>query len=474
MGAMPAGVPVLRPLSVGEILDASFKVYGRNFVTMAKAILVVAVPFGLISAVIRASVSPTVTNVSSLSNPQTNPTPSTSSLAASLTTDLVTILAAAISTAVIYRVVGSAYLGNPASWKEAVRGGFRKAPSVLWVTILPIFGYAVIIAVPVVLIVLIAAHSAGLGVLVGFLLGVPALCALVWFWVVSQLAIPSLMLENYKGTKALLRGARLVRHLWWRSFGCMLLVSIIVGVLSGVVAAVILGLLLAFSSSTLASVAVLFVSGVLTTVLFTPITASAYVVLSIDLRVRKEGYDIQLLASQLGSNPGSAALSFLPRPPAMWGGPTNGWGSPGQPGWGSPTQPGWGPPPQPGWGPPPQGGYGPPPNPGWGPPPQAGWSPPAQPGHGPPPNPGWGPPPNPGWGPPAQPGYGPPASPDLRPPPPLLPGQGQNHDHHERQSAPLTGWVPTGQPEPENPPPLFAPLPSPEDPPRPEGQPGEG
>ena len=461
MGAMPAGVPVLRPLAVGEILDASFKMYRRNFVNMAKAILVVAIPFGLLSALIRASVSPSATNFSSISNPPANPTPSAASVAASLTTELVTILAAAVSTAVIYRVVGSAYLGNPSSWKEAVRSGIRKAYSVLWVTMLSIVIYGVIVVVSVVIIVLVAAHSAGLGVLVGFLLGVPAICALVWFWVVSQLAIPSLMLEGYKGSKALLRVARLVRHLWWRSFGCMLLVSLIVGILTSVVAGVIVALLLAFSNSDVATIAVIFVAGVITTVLFTPITASAYVVLSIDLRVRKEGYDIQLLANQLGSQPGSSALSFLPRPPVMWGGPTNGWGQPGHPGypgtpWAGPWQPGGPQPPaQPGWGPPPE--------PGWGPPPQPGWGPPTQPPG--PRQPGWGPPTQPGWGPPPPPigarhlrGWVPPPSADWRPPPPTgwvqnppapgAMGNGGHEDDHGRNTLPLTGWVPPGQPEP--------------------------
>ncbi|MGO9343443.1 MAG: DUF3824 domain-containing protein [Acidimicrobiales bacterium] len=432
MGAMPAGVPVLRPMSVGEILDASFKVYRRNFVNMAKAILVVAVPFGLLSALIRASVSTSATTISNISTSSTNPTPSASALAANLTTDLVSILAAAVSTAVIYRVVGSAYLGNPSSWREAVLGGLRKAHSVLWVTLLSIMGYAAMVVIPAVVIVLLAAHSAGFGVLAGFVLGVPAICALVWFWVISQLAIPSLMFEGYKGTKALARASRLVRHLWWRSFGCMVLVSLIVGVLSGVVAGVIVGILLAFSSSDLATIVVLFVSGVLTTVLFTPITASAYLVLSIDLRVRKEGYDIQLLASQLGSQPGSSALSFLPRPPLMWGGPTNGWGPTGNQ-WAGPSQPGGPPPPgQQGWAPPPPG--------------QQGWNPP------PPGQQGWNPPTQPGWG-PGQPGWVPPSS-DWRPPPPK----------DWERTAPLTGWVPPGQIEPENPPPLFAP-PAPPPPP---------
>jgi hypothetical protein len=494
MGAMATGVPVLRPLSVGEILDASIKVYRRNFATMAKAILVVAIPFGLISALIRASVSTSGTTISNISNPSTTSTPSASSVAANLTTYLVSLLAAAVSTAVIYRVVGSAYLGNTSSWKESVLGGLRKAHSVLWVTIMSIVGYAAIILIPVVIIVLVAARSAGFGVLAGFLLGIPAICALVWFWVISQLAIPSLMLEGYKGPKAFLRASRLVRHLWWRSFGCMLLVSLIVGVLSSVVAGVIVALLLAFSNSNLATIAVLFVSGVLTTVLFTPITASAFVVLSIDLRVRKEGYDIQLLANQLGSQPGSSALSFLPRAPLMWGGPSNGWGHPGgpwgsgpyqqggppagQPGWG-PAQPGWGAPAQPGhpghpgWGPPPpaQPGWGPPAqpvHPGWGPPPpaQPGWGPPAQPGQ-----PGWGPPPpgQPGWG-TSQPGWQPP-SPESRPPPPTgwerSPPPGQSMNVQAWSPGASSGWVPPGQPEPENPPPLFGQPPAAPAPPPP-------
>ena len=104
---------------------------------------------------IRASVSTSATTISNISNPSTTSTPSASSVAANLTTDLVGLLAAAVSTAVIYRVVGSAYLGNTSSWKESVLGGLRKAHSVLWVTVMSIVGYAAIILIPVVIIVLI-------------------------------------------------------------------------------------------------------------------------------------------------------------------------------------------------------------------------------------------------------------------------------------------------------------------------------
>lgn len=493
MGAMPAGVPMLRPLSVGEILDASFKVYGRNFVTMAKAILVVAIPFSLISALIHASITTTTTTSSGLSGLSGSNTTTSTSVSAAvglLLVELVTIVSAAVSTAIIYRVVGDAYLGQPPSWRVALRGGLRKANSVLWLTFLTIVVYALGIGVTVAAIVLAIQVSPALGVLLGFVLGIPAICAGVWFFVAAQLAVPSLMLEDYRGLKALLRGVRLSRHLWWRCFGCLLLIGLIVGILTDIVSGVALALLLAVAHSKLARVAVYLVTSVLATVLFSPITASALVVLSIDLRVRKEGYDIQLLASQLGPRPGATPLSFFPRPPVMWGGPPSPWAQPGPQGWNQPGPPAWGQPGPPAWG---QSG----PH-AWGQPGPPAWNHPGPPVWGQPTAPGWGPPQPvgpPGWVPPAPPPapsgtqWGPQDPPASPPPPPhqwestSQPPLGLPHPNSvvlppppppPRPTSALTGWVPPGQPEPALPPPLFGPSGSegvPQDPPRTEDHP---
>jgi hypothetical protein len=448
MGVAPAGVPMLRPLSVGEILDASFKVYGRNFMTMAKAIVVIAIPFSLLSAFVRASIPVSTSSSSTFPtiSSNTSSTNSTSAAVASLLVAVVTVVSAAVSTAIIYRVVGDAYLGQPPSWRVALRGGLRKANSVLWLTVLTAVCFALMILVPVVVVVLFAQFSVGLAVLFGFVLGIPVLIAFVWFFVGAQLAIPSLMLEGYRGSKALRRGVSLARHLWWRCFGCLLLIGLIVGILSDIVSGVALVSLLALAHSEVSRAAVYFASSVLTTVLFSPITASALVVLSIDLRVRKEGYDIQLLASQLGSQPGSAALSFFPRPPVMWGGGPSPWATPGSQGWGPPGPPGWVQP--------------------------QGWAQPAAPGWAPPPPgpPGWGPPPpHMPWGPPPYPGQGAPPPPPG-PPPDLSGAQSLPPPPPPHVSGPLQGWVPRGQPEPALPPPLFEPLP-PIPPPYPGDQP---
>src|ERR1700685_3028886 len=59
--------PVLRPLGVGERLDASFKIFGRNFLAMAKAVLVIAIPASVLEVVITLSTAlPQSTSTSSL------------------------------------------------------------------------------------------------------------------------------------------------------------------------------------------------------------------------------------------------------------------------------------------------------------------------------------------------------------------------------------------------------------------------
>ena len=57
--------PQLRPLSVGEVLDASFKVVRQSFGTLALCVLVVAVPLEIISTLIAASTSDNAFNLDS-------------------------------------------------------------------------------------------------------------------------------------------------------------------------------------------------------------------------------------------------------------------------------------------------------------------------------------------------------------------------------------------------------------------------
>ena len=65
---------VLRPLGVGERIDATFKIWGRNFLSMAKAMLIIAIPAGIIEALVVVSEQSSVTTTSVGSSTFTTPT----------------------------------------------------------------------------------------------------------------------------------------------------------------------------------------------------------------------------------------------------------------------------------------------------------------------------------------------------------------------------------------------------------------
>ena len=52
----PSYTPQLRPLSVGEILDAGFRLFNARFVTLVLCVLVPVVPLDILSTALQASV----------------------------------------------------------------------------------------------------------------------------------------------------------------------------------------------------------------------------------------------------------------------------------------------------------------------------------------------------------------------------------------------------------------------------------
>ena len=135
-------------------------------------------------------------------------------------------------------------------------------------------------------------------------------------------------------------------------------------------------LLLSGASFTTSQVANAIATGI-AAVLTTPFTAAVTALIYFELRVRKEGFDLALLAQRMGVAPPPGG--FAPTPWA--GAPAQPWGQPPQPNqpWGAPPPAGawdpmpgaWSPPPPESWAPPPQH----PPAPGWAPPPQSGVDP---------------------------------------------------------------------------------------------------
>jgi hypothetical protein len=107
-------------------------------------------------------------------------------------------------------------------------------------------------------------------------------------------------------------------------------------------AALVAVLLVGGSKSVVATVAAVSVAGAISAILTRPFQAAVITILYYDLRVRHEGYDVALLAEQLGIEPASlpaGSFSLAGAGPESVGQPG------GPPFW--PPPPGWSPPREP-------------------------------------------------------------------------------------------------------------------------------
>ena len=130
----------------------------------------------------------------------------------------------------------------------------------------------------------------------------------VYLYVCFAVAVPVLLTEGVKGRKALGRSRRLVRGRWWGTFGVVFLGAILVGIVEGaLVGLTAIVTTLDTADPTLGSFIFSTTATVLASVISTPLSAAFITVLYFDLRVRKEAFDLQLLAEQIGVEPGEGA-----------------------------------------------------------------------------------------------------------------------------------------------------------------------
>jgi hypothetical protein len=358
----PVLVPDLRPLSVGEIIDVAIKIWRRHLPTLARIVFVVVAPLQVLAALVAASVSSTDTafeTFDSEGNPTLDGGALAGWLAGMLTAQAISGLAFLIASAAVLRAVSVAYLGGTPDWRDSLRAATSRLGSLIWLGLL-MFG--------------------GLG-LAAVALFIPS----IWLGVAWSVAFPVMIAEGARGASAMRRSFRLVQGRWWPTFGALLLAFMFQFFL-GLLVGIPLGLLTAgWDSGSAASLVLTTAVSVASSVITTPFMAAVLVLIYFDLRVRKEGFDLELLAQGVGI-PGADLPARAPwSPPGSWspGGnwapPGGAWPAPGG-GWPAPTgaspQPGSPQPdsPQPGadappapprrWAEPidPTGGWGPPPD----------------------------------------------------------------------------------------------------------------
>ena len=247
----------LRPLGVGEIVDATFTVYRRRFGPMFTIVVVlVFIPF-LVSLAGGCSLDSAGTTTC------TSPIGWLGYLAG--------IAGSVVAGVAAVLVAAGAYADVPSDWRNAMSIAIRRIIEIIVATIV----IAVLIGIGFVLLI------------------VPGVFLMVSFAVVWE----ALIIEGAGPMESIKRSWRLVAGERWRVFGAGLLVIVLMVIFVGVVSAVIALILSAG----------LGVSGGMTgylvqqaaSLLSIPLTAALGTVIYLDLRVRKESLGADELAAAL-------------------------------------------------------------------------------------------------------------------------------------------------------------------------------
>lgn len=250
--------PALRPLSVGEILDVSFTLYRRHFGALVTVALICSGLPVLLSVYIEAAGG-------MLANPLFT-----------LAYYIAFMVLSAIATAATVHIVSASYLGRPLGALEALSGAA------------PLLGRLIVCSILLALVV-------GVGFIFFIFPGVILACGLL-------LAFPAVVLEpGTTATGALSRSWSLTRGSRLRMFGLLvtLLILLYIPLVAVIgIAAVVLPAPVADGSGSAGNLVAVGLAGVVQMLLY-PLFYCVLTVAYYDLRVRKEGFDLEVLASTL-------------------------------------------------------------------------------------------------------------------------------------------------------------------------------
>jgi hypothetical protein len=291
----------LRPLTVGDVLDGSFRILRATFATVALVILVVQGPYQLLSSLVLFTTLPELLDADTMERLVTE---------GSFEVDLAVRALAYGGGAMIVGLLVQVLVGGALAWVAlrtdrgedatvgaALRASFAVSGPTMGGTVLVGFvglgvlltlatlvGVAFAIAVPLGVVLLLAAIPA-------------AVILAAAFFGAFYLVLPIAVAEEQGPWRTFQRAIWVVRRRFWRVVGLMLLLVL-------VIAAVSLGFSLALGFlSGLAGSWRWVVEGVTATataILTVPIAIFAALLLYLDARVRLEGYDLEVRARGLG------------------------------------------------------------------------------------------------------------------------------------------------------------------------------
>ncbi|MGH9183466.1 MAG: DUF7544 domain-containing protein [Acidimicrobiales bacterium] len=307
-GGPRTGPLPLHPMTVSDILDGAFKLMKANARTIFAIAAVFVVPVQLLAAYTLSDLLggrgvTQVVNDPSVAQTAVESSQSAGNGAALLASLLLNLAVLPFLAGAVSQVVASSYLGEQLGAGPALRRTVRRAWSLLasWVVVhvLEVGGAMA----GVVLAALVAGLGSGLDPVarvllaaVGILAGIPLGLAVM---ALSVAVAPAVVVEDLGPIAGVRRSWRLMRPRFWPVLGIALLAGFV---------ATVLGQVLGFIPSTVALLVgldlgwvLLAVGGILTALVTTPIVAIVATLQYFDARIRTEGFDLEVIATELAA-----------------------------------------------------------------------------------------------------------------------------------------------------------------------------
>ena len=309
------GLIPLRPLTLGVLLGASFQVLRRNPRPTFGFSLLLNGLVGVVGLVVIGLVSVIALSRTFTASAEDVDQLTAGAIAAIILSVMVPLALSIVTTAILQGIISLEVARGTVGEKLRLGGLWRQAKGrigalVGW-SMLLVSAVLLLIVVLALVIGLIIAFGGTAGLVIGILLSIATLGGLVVLmaWIGTRVSlVPSvLMLERLPLRAAVVRSWSLTVGYFWRTFGIQLLVAMILGFVSQIVSTPLsiifsLGSVLlnpnGENSSLIAAGIVAYLLFILVTLVVAAITAivqsAAAALIYIDLRMRKEGLDLEL------------------------------------------------------------------------------------------------------------------------------------------------------------------------------------
>jgi hypothetical protein len=306
----------LRPLSLGELLDRAFSICFRHLLVFTSLIAVVVVPSVILQYFAMRPYTNVITQMMQTTAtggmPSQNPAPFFQALTDGIPYFLalitLTVLFFPLSNAAVVSGVSRAYLGMPVRFADCYGDAVRRWPLLLGLMLLWFFtGFVLYVGLFIVMFVLfatvgaIAATMHLAGIIIASIIGVAAIVGFLLLamdiYLAAAFSFVAVVLENAGATAAYASGFRRVfgTGQFWRSVAiAAALFGIIIGL--EIVALVVSGLSFELTHSFVTNYVV---NAILAAFIY-PFTFAVVAVAYYDVRIRREGFDLQMLAARLG------------------------------------------------------------------------------------------------------------------------------------------------------------------------------